>query len=65
MRRIDTLTVMGFSLREVARLSGVGRTTVANVATGKATRIWPGTLKKLLESTAAIAAPDSDMVIAA
>jgi transcriptional regulator with XRE-family HTH domain len=46
--RIDEMRRAGKSLREIARLTGVGHTTITNVARRTTTEIWPDTFSRIL-----------------
>jgi len=47
-QRIEELKAAGLSLRGIARLTGIGHTTITNIACGQIAEIWPTTCARIL-----------------
>ena len=50
--RIDQWRNDGLSLREIARMSGVGHTTITNVANRTTLVLWPATFEQIMSARA-------------
>ena len=55
MERIDEWRRRGLSLREIARMSGVGHTTITNLANRSTVVLWPDTFDRIMSTASAAA----------